>query len=47
MSLINCPECGKEISDKSEKCIHCGYPIRNIPYICENINGKDYEVSFY
>ena len=29
MALINCPECGKEISDKAEKCIHCGYPIKN------------------
>lgn len=27
MALINCPECGKEISDKSNVCIHCGYPI--------------------
>lgn len=27
MSLISCPECGKEISDKAENCIHCGYPI--------------------
>lgn len=27
MALINCPECGKEISDKSPACIHCGYPI--------------------
>lgn len=28
MALINCPECGKEISDSSEKCIHCGYPLK-------------------
>lgn len=27
MSLMSCPECGKEISDKSQKCIHCGFPI--------------------
>ena len=27
MALIKCPECGKEISDKSKACIHCGYPI--------------------
>ena len=27
MALIKCPECGKEISDKSSACIHCGYPI--------------------
>lgn len=26
--LIKCPECGKEISDHSEKCIHCGYPLK-------------------
>ena len=26
MSLINCPECGKEISDKAEACPHCGLP---------------------
>lgn len=24
MALIKCPECGKEISDKAQKCIHCG-----------------------
>lgn len=27
MALIQCPECKKEISDQSEICIHCGYPI--------------------
>ena len=27
MALIKCPECGKDISDTSEKCIHCGFPI--------------------
>ena len=30
MSLIKCPECEKEVSDKSEVCIHCGYPISKI-----------------
>lgn len=24
MALIQCPECGQNISDKSSKCIHCG-----------------------
>ena len=28
MALINCPECGKEVSDSAEKCIHCGYEIK-------------------
>ena len=27
MALINCPECGKEISDKASSCPSCGYPI--------------------
>lgn len=30
MALIKCPECNKEISDKSESCIHCGYPLHQI-----------------
>ena len=27
MALIKCPECGKEISDRAQACIHCGCPI--------------------
>lgn len=27
MALIKCPECGKEISDRSVACIHCGFPL--------------------
>lgn len=27
MALIKCPECGKEISDKADVCIGCGFPI--------------------
>jgi len=27
MALMTCPECGESISDKAEKCIHCGFPI--------------------
>lgn len=26
MALINCPECGKEVSNKAKSCIHCGFP---------------------
>lgn len=29
MALINCPECGKQISDKATACPNCGYPIQN------------------
>lgn len=27
MALIQCPECGKEISDSAKACPNCGYPI--------------------
>ena len=27
MALINCPDCGKQVSDKTQNCIHCGCPI--------------------
>lgn len=29
MALIRCSECGKEISDLSNICIHCGVPLKN------------------
>lgn len=29
MSLMKCPECGREISDKADKCPHCGAPNPN------------------
>lgn len=48
MSLVKCPECGKEISDKAEVCIHCGYPLSgnkiNSSYTC-TIDGKEYDFS--
>lgn len=30
MSLINCPECSKEISDKAITCPNCGFPIQEM-----------------
>ena len=42
MALIICPECNKEISNKSDTCIHCGHPLVN--YIC-NINGIEYNLK--
>lgn len=29
MALINCSECGKEISDKASTCPNCGAPVEN------------------
>lgn len=44
--LIKCPECGKEISDKSEQCIHCGYPLQQAKQNICIVNGKEYNLSF-
>ena len=27
MALIQCPECGKEVSEKAKNCPNCGIPI--------------------
>lgn len=27
MALINCTECGREVSDKATSCPHCGCPV--------------------
>lgn len=39
--LINCPECGKQISDQSKQCIHCGYPLDKI----QNTTSKNIKTS--
>lgn len=44
MSLIKCTECGKEISDSSNACIHCGNPIKKkltCPECKKEINEED------
>lgn len=43
MALIQCPECHKEVSEKANVCIHCGYPLKNTKCI---INGKVCDLSF-
>ena len=50
MALIKCPECGKEISDKSNQCIHCGYPLiikneQKIPNCITEIDGIQYDYA--
>lgn len=44
MALIQCGECGKEISDKATSCINCGAPIENIAYIPPS--SDKYKVKF-
>lgn len=38
MALINCQECGKEISSKAYSCPSCGYPtIESLDYKNHNL----------
>ncbi|MDR1772486.1 MAG: hypothetical protein LBS02_17905 [Hungatella sp.] len=41
MALINCPECGKEVSNKADVCIHCGCPLD------KNVNDTIIETADY
>ena len=41
MALIDCPECGRKISDKSEICIGCGFPI--LDYLKKELENKKIE----
>ena len=53
MALINCNECGREVSDKAQSCPSCGAPIANkiileadLPKIAKN-NPKDYSFRIF
>jgi DNA-directed RNA polymerase subunit RPC12/RpoP len=46
MALINCPECGNQVSDKAKQCIHCGYPLKDPDGIYKVIDGVEYDLSF-
>lgn len=48
MSLIKCPECNKEISDKAKSCPNCGCPITiNTKYQIKIIGYHDTDISAY
>lgn len=31
MGMIHCPDCGQNVSDSAEVCIHCGRPLKEKP----------------
>lgn len=45
MALIHCPECGKEISDKSTACIHCGFPLLDAEDNIPQFNYDDEDIT--
>jgi len=38
MSLISCPECGKQFSDKASACPNCAYPYEKFRSRCKSIS---------
>lgn len=46
LSLIKCPECGKEISDKAKMCVGCGFPLEEM-IINENETIENSTNCFY
>ena len=40
MALINCPNCGEQISDSAKNCIHCGRKLTEAEK-AKNILNKD------
>jgi len=40
MALINCPECGKQISDQAPSCPYCGYTINRELTYNSNLRNK-------
>ena len=40
MALIKCKECGKEVSDTLDVCIHCGCPLKNKKKDTPKIDNK-------
>lgn len=51
MATVKCPDCGKEVSDRANVCIHCGAPlnfsVKNgvVKIKCCQIDGNPYKVT--
>ena len=45
MSLINCPECDKEVSEKAPTCPNCGSPIAHPPMTKKEKKKADAEAA--
>ncbi|SHF62061.1 zinc ribbon domain-containing protein [Lactonifactor longoviformis] len=44
MTLIRCPECGKEVSDRASICPHCGFPIKELGRGQINLDANEDEM---
>lgn len=46
MALIQCEECGREISDKAKTCPKCGNPIKDIRFAEIDAQNREYYKNF-
>ena len=46
MAIIECPECGKEISSHAENCPHCGYPINKKTPVYHHSDAPEREYNY-
>lgn len=41
MALVNCPKCGKMVSDQAKQCPHCGADLtKKPPFLCKECGAK-------
>jgi uncharacterized membrane protein YvbJ len=45
MSLIQCPECRKDVSNRADKCIHCGYPLTTGTIVAQPASVQTIELT--
>lgn len=45
MALIACPECKKQVSEKADKCLHCGYKFKVGE--TERIRKEETKIKFF
>lgn len=49
MAIILCPECRKEVSDKANICVHCGFPLKEYlrkAYSTCTVDGVPRDLSY-
>lgn len=46
MALIKCPDCGREVSSRADKCPNCSYPLnQDIPAHSETVKSGTQRAS--
>ena len=47
MAMIYCSECGKKISDKADRCPHCGCPKKTLGKTINTLHNCDKSIVAY